>query len=274
LQPLIHNGLVTVFHPAALYSAPYIFPPYASALALPVASHLLTGLLLSPLDLVRTRLIVQSFNERHATYRGPFDALRRIHRDEGGLAGMFLHPHLLLPALVDNTLRPLLALGLPPLLARALFPAALAPDTHPLAWAVVEALAACAGFCVALPFETVRRRLQVQPRGAARALRACVETRPVPYNGIVDALWHILTEERSDLPLRPRRAKKAASKGKGREGADVADEEEDVPQSRWRHTGLGQLYRGLGMRLAASAMVFVVGLTMGEGDIDAGWAEL
>ncbi|KAI0032494.1 mitochondrial carrier domain-containing protein [Vararia minispora EC-137] len=271
LQPLIHNGLVSVFKPAVQFTAAYVFPPYAGALALPVASHLMTGLLLSPLDLVRTRLIVQSYSERYRTYRGPVDALRRIYKEEGGLAGMYLHPHLLLPAIIDNALRPLLALGLPPLLATKLFPAALSPDTHPLTWGVVEILSTCIGFLVSLPFETIRRRLQVQTRGGASPLRTCVETRPIPYNGIVDALWHILTEERSDLPLRPR--SKPMSKGKAREGGDNG-QLEDLPESKWRHTGLGQLYRGLGMRLAASVIVFVVGMTMGDGDADSGWAEL
>jgi mitochondrial fusion and transport protein UGO1 len=232
--------------------------------------------LLSPLDLIRTRLIVQSFNERYRTYRGPLDALRQISREEGGLTGIYLHSQLLLPAIIDNTLRPLLALGLPPLLAARLFPSALSPDTHPLAWGFVEFASTCIGLLISLPFETVRRRLQVQSRGNARSLRACVETRPIPYNGIIDAFWHILTEERSDLPLQQRR--KRSEKGKGREGDDkgaqAQTEDEDVPESRWRHTGLGQLYRGLGMRLSASAMVFLVGLMMGEDGSDAGWAEL
>ena len=109
-------------------------------------------------------------------------------------------------------------------------------------------------------------------------MRACVETRPLPYNGIVDALWHILTEERSDLPLRPKRKSKKEGKGKGREGKEgekeEGEEDEDVPESLWRYTGLGQLYRGLGMRLSASAIVFVIGMLSGGDDRDAGWAEL
>ena len=52
------------------------------------------------------------------------------------------------------------------------------------------------------------------------------------------------------------------------------EEEEDVPESLWRYTGLGQLYRGLGMRLSASAIVFVIGMLSGGDDADAGWAEL
>jgi fusion and transport protein UGO1 len=75
----------------------------------------------------------------------------------------------------------------------------------------------------------------------------------VPYNGVVDALWHILTEERSDLPVR--------QQGK------------DEYVSMWQKTGLGQLYRGLGVRLGAGTIVFLLGILTGGGD-ETGWAEL
>jgi len=76
----------------------------------------------------------------------------------------------------------------------------------------------------------------------------------------VDALWHILTEERSDLPVERRRGKEKGKEGEGEVGV-------------WRRTGLGQLYRGLGVRLGAGAIVFVLGAITGGGD-EAGWAEL
>jgi len=77
----------------------------------------------------------------------------------------------------------------------------------------------------------------------------------------MDAFWHILTEERSDLPVERRRGKE---KGKEREGGEVG---------AWRRTGLGQLYRGLWVRLGAGAIVFLLGALMGEAG-EAGWAEL
>jgi fusion and transport protein UGO1 len=94
-----------------------------------------------------------------------------------------------------------------------------------------------------------------------------VEKRPIPYNGVVDALWHILTEERSDLPVERvvgvRRKEKGKEEEKG-EGQHI---------SLWRRTGLGQLYRGLGVRLSAGLIVFVLGVATGGGD-ESGWAEL
>jgi len=135
-------------------------------------------------------------------------------------------------------------------------------DTNPIAWALAELVGSCAGLLLILPIETVRRRLQAQVRGTAKPIRSCVESRPAPYNGVVDALWHILTEERSDLP---KRAKQQKGKGK---------ETEPANESLWRSTGLGQLYRGLGMRLSASVVVFMLGVVNGGYDSDPGWAEL
>lgn len=132
----------------------------------------------------------------------------------------------------------------------------------------------CAGLLITLPFETVRRRLQAQVRGTARPVKACVEMRPAPYNGVVDTLWHILTEERSDLPLKEKRARRSsrASKGKQVERERVVMEEDE--ESWLRNTGIGQLYRGLGMRLGASAIVFILALVSGGEEGDSGWAEL
>jgi fusion and transport protein UGO1 len=198
-------------------------------------------------------------------------------RDEGGIAGLYFHPQLLIPTVLDTTLTSLAALALPSLLARSLGAARIAPDTHPIAWSLAELAGSCVGLLVTLPFETVRRRLQVQTRGRAQALRTCVETRPAPYNGVVDALWHILTEERSDLPIKRRSHKRRSSnaaKGKGKDAEVTDDEGEGEAHSWWRNTGLGQLYRGMGIRLSASALVFLLAAVSGGDETDLGWTEL
>lgn len=264
----MHSLLRSIFLPTtALFSHP--------PLLLPVASHLLTGFLLSPLDLIRTRLIVQSSSPSHQRYTGPIDALLQILRDEGGFKGIYLHPHLLLPTIIDNTLRPIVSLALPGLLA-AYLGAHITEDTNPLAWGIIELAGSCVGLLVTLPFETIRRRLQVQARGTAKPFKGCVELRPAPYNGVVDTFWHILTEERSDLPLvRRTKQRRMSVKGKERAPAEVplpAQEEEE--DSWFRHTGIGQLYRGMGMRLGASAIVFLLALVSGGDDTSGGWAEL
>ncbi|KDQ54886.1 hypothetical protein JAAARDRAFT_37998 [Jaapia argillacea MUCL 33604] len=271
VQPIMLSVLQAIFAPTL---SPFQHPP----LFLPVASHVLTGLLLSPLDLIRTRLIIQSAIPRYQTYSGPYDALSQILRYEGGLKGIYLHPHLLIPTLIDNTLRPLISLALPGIVASYMTPN-ITEETHPIAWSFAELVGSCAGLVITLPFETIRRRLQAQVRGSAKPVKACVEIRPQPYNGVVDALWHILTEERSDLPLkrRRRRERRGSKSGKDKEkeaGAESDEDSGDEGGSWLKNTGLGQLYRGFGMRLGASAIIFLLGVVSGGEEKDAGWAEL
>jgi fusion and transport protein UGO1 len=208
---------------------------------------------------------------RHTSYSGPLNGLSRINKEEGGISGLYLHPHLLIPTILDRGAAALAVLALPRFLAVTLGPAHIAPDTHPLSWALAELVASCAGLLVTVPLETVRRRLQVQVRGHAEPIRGCVETRPAAYNGVVDALWHITTEERSDLPLKPRRSRTKTS-----EAQEDPTEVQDVQGSEsWRkNTGIGQLYRGLSLRVGASLVVFFVGLLSGGEEPELGWTEL
>lgn len=266
IQPVILSTLQAVFAPTL---SPYQQPP----LILPVISHVITGFLVSPLDLVRTRLMIQTSLARHRRYTGPIDALSQIIREEGGLRGVYLHPHLIIPTVLDSALRAIIPLALPGIIAANISPN-LTEETHPIAWSFAELAGDWAGLLVTLPFETVRRRLQAQVRGSAKPIKACVELRPAPYNGVIDAMWHILTEERSDLPLerrRVRRPSRSGDKGKDREDAEV--EEEVIEEGWFKNTGIGQLYRGLGMRFSASILMFVLGMLSGE-ERDSGWTEL
>lgn len=262
LQPLLQNIIQSIFLPSSsLLHQPPLF--------VPVIAHIITGFIVSPLDLIRTRLIVQSYSPEHRKYSGPIDAFMQILREEGGLYDMYFHPHLFLPALLDNTLRPIVSLALPGMIV-SYFGLHISEDTNPAAWGFAELTGSCVGLLLTLPFETVRRRLQVQMRGRAKPMKGCVSLRPVPYNGMVDTAWHILTEERSDLPLAPPRPKPRRLSTKSRDGDDKSRHNE----SWLRHTGIGQLYRGLGMRLSASAIVFCLALVSGDQNGDGGWAEI
>lgn len=254
IQPLIHDFLFSLFSPS--------LPTASPSILLPFTSHLLTGLLLSPLDLVRTRLIAQSSLPRHRTYTSPLNALSQLLKHEGGLHGLYLHPHLLIPATLDNAARSLVSLALPSLLAGRL---GVNQDSHPLVWTVTELVAGCLGALITIPIETVRRRLQVQTRGTGR-FKSCVETRPQQYHGVIDTVWRILTEERSDSP---KSVKSSRQKDK-----ETAGRVEEGDQLWLGSTGIAQLYRGLSMSIGATAVVTVLAIFAGGEETDMGWAEL
>ncbi|KAI0095276.1 mitochondrial carrier domain-containing protein [Irpex rosettiformis] len=268
IQPALQSGLETILSPAISTPLGSYYPP---PLVIPVASHVLTGFILSPLDLIRTRLMVQSADPRHRMYKGPLDAAEQILEQEGGLHGVYFHPHLFIPTILDCTLRAIVPFALPAFIASHL---RITYETHPIARNAIELFGNCASLLVTLPFETVRRRLQVQTRGSARPFKGCVELRPAPYNGVVDAFWHILTEERSDLPLKPRRKHRRGSVNKGKSRHAQEKLEEDSESSWLRHSGVGQLYRGLSLRAGASVVMFILALFVGGDEPDSGWAEL
>lgn len=247
-------------------------------LILPISSTVITGVLLSPLDLIRTRLIVQTSNPHHRRYSGPFDALNQILLHEGGIRGLYFHPNVLYPTILDCAARSLTARIAPFFITRLfsrIIGAPVTEDTHPMLTAVALVAGECAGLLITLPIETVRRRLQVQTRGAAPPLPACVELRRRPYAGIVDALYSIITEERSDLPLRRRRHRRKSSHAPDKAKMTEAKVEEfEKDESWWRGTGIGQLYRGIGMRATAVIIIFGSSVFAGEPHEGSRWTEL
>ncbi|EPQ28522.1 uncharacterized protein PFL1_03825 [Pseudozyma flocculosa PF-1] len=338
IQPII-SSILSLVAPSALSPLPLAYTPYPyKTLALLLTSHLATGILISPIDTIRTRLIAQSTLPAHRKYSGPYDALRKMLDEEGGWKTAYLHPNVLVPTILDFTLRPLLSLGTPLLIEQTL---KLEPNTHPISYAIAELAITTASLCVTLPIETVRRRLQLQiraPYGAAphsaaagadkraltsrslrsekggastatkpasgntaiRGLRTCVETRPVPYVGVVEAIYRILTEETSATPRR-KDGSSAGGDGDGDGDGQRGDDDDDddaagasgattnkddagaaaMAQSgvlaKTGHSSLGglrSLYRGFGMAFGANLVVFMLTLVSGERAGEAGWAEI
>lgn len=272
MEPVVHTTLESLLSPMLpslnSVTSPFGPPP----VFIPIASQVITGFILSPLHLIRTRLIVQSSSSRYRTYSGPLDALRQILEHEGGLSGIYLHPHLLFPTIIDCTLRSVVPLTFPPLIASYL---SISTEANPVTRNVTGLLGTCIGLLVTMPFETVRRRLQVQARGTAKPLKGCVELRPAPYNGMVDAFWHILTEERSDLPLKHRRHRRKSVIARSKTGEAGEPQLQDGHSESWlKNTGIGQLYRGLGMRLSATVIVLVLAMLSVKDESETGWAEL
>ncbi|KAG0146047.1 hypothetical protein CROQUDRAFT_723063 [Cronartium quercuum f. sp. fusiforme G11] len=260
LQPLLLSALSVLFSTApSSMSLPLEHHAYpALPLTFSVASYMLTGFILSPLDLVRTRLIVQSSQLRYRKYGGPLDALRQLVRDEGGWTGLYLHPALALPALLDNLIRPALHLATPLLIDRVLQIDRLdRPVLHGLAGLTLANLS----LLLILPLETVRKRLQLQSRATdpqTTPLKPCVALRPRPYAGMIEAVYRILTEETSQP--RPRRHRRK-----------VLDE----PTPTSTGSGLRQLYRGFNVGLTANVVAFVLGLLGNPLEAGtSGWAEV
>lgn len=280
IQPLLQTFLTILFLPTSsmpLFSSlPLIHSPHpVPLLILSSISHTLTTFLLSPLDLIRTRLIVQSAQPSHKKYASPFSALQTLLSEEGGFRTTYLHPSLLVPTLLEGLLRPLLHLSTPLIISRVLL---IEPSTSPLLFGLAELVLSSSALLITIPIETVRKRLQIQSRaefvrggragGTGRAWRTCVETRPQPYNGVVEAVYRILTEETGSIPRRRRRSAVERDKGKN----EQVKEDLGV-MGLGVGSGLRQLYRGLGMGIGANVVVFMLGLVAG-GNEASGWAEM
>lgn len=337
LQPIV-SVVISGAIPQSLSPLPLPYVPHPKrTLALLVSTHIVVHLLLSPLDLIRTRLVVQSTLPRHRKYTGPWDALKKILKEEGGWSALYTHPHLLFPSLLDLTIRPLLSLSSPLLMERWL---RVEPTSSPVLYAFAELAVNTASLLVSLPIETVRRRLQVQKRpgrgpiveagkaapstptkfgsarsstppgntGTLRGLRTCVETRPKPYNGVLEAVYRILTEETSHIPHvvanhLPNKEGKHRHQEPHRhpypsgvrdetpgpdetpKGAHPMTKSEILAPQRPIYATLGgvkSLYRGFSMAASANLLVFFLTVVTGErttgsgamGGVGGGWAEI
>ncbi|GAA5873217.1 hypothetical protein JCM16303_001055 [Sporobolomyces ruberrimus] len=313
LQPAFLSFLTLLFSPLstpAFTSLPLIYSPRPLPFLLfTTLSHTLTTLLLSPLDLVRTRLIVQSSQPSHQKYSGnPLSTLRTIILEEGGLSQTYLHPNLLYPTLLEGTLRPFLHFSIPLLITRYI---GIEPSTSPLSFSIFELVLSSASLLLTIPLETIRKRLQLQSRalfvragrvgGVGKPWRSCVELRPSPYKGMSECVWRILTEETGKLPnVRTRRLSrrrtssagpppsfKRSNSGMSTSSQVVVEEDEDEVEGSQAGGGgaggLRQLYRGLSMGIGANVVVFLLGILAGGSGIGgmgpgsgsgSGWAEM
>ncbi|KAG1057083.1 hypothetical protein G6F46_000402 [Rhizopus delemar] len=224
-----------------------------------VASHLVVGVLLSPLEIIRTRLIVQSASPLCSKYKGAFHALRTMFAEEGGLRGVYLSKNLV-PTLLYHGITPLLACSAPLIIARTL---GISAVDSPILYGAAEFALSTFGLLLMLPLETIRKRLHCQVPVTNESFKSTVALRPVPYRGILDAVYRIMKEEGT-------RTKSSAQKKQIRKktkfsdtDTTTSDTDEDVflrPKqirpvtSAW---GIHGLYRGFTMQLAANAMVFV-----------------
>ena len=191
LQPHVHN-LIIQFNPTApsLDTPLTALPHPGMALGLQVASHLLTHLILSPMEVIRTRLIAMPMS--HSTTPSSVSLFRTMVDEEGGFSNMYFNSNLLIPSILEHTVRPLLTLSIPLLLERQF---GLSLELSPITYSLCDLSLGLGSLLILLPIETVRKRLQLQARGNGKRVKTIVRTRPQDYVGVVEAIWRIATEE-------------------------------------------------------------------------------
>ncbi|KAJ3005062.1 hypothetical protein HKX48_000885 [Thoreauomyces humboldtii] len=189
LQPTLEEAINDAFdvyedtHPATL-----------------IASHVIVGGLLSPLELVRTRLIVQPSSSSLKKYYGPFHALHAVTTEEPtGFASLYSLRHLI-PSLIISGLSPFLRLVSRMVIAERLgLDPTFTPALHHLATLALMAVEVG----IVSPFEMARKRIQVQrmtlgttdaTRGP-QAFSTSVQVSPRYYSGIMDCIASIVTGE-------------------------------------------------------------------------------
>lgn len=293
LHSLLSNNLQPLVHSCLLFSLP---PPSSAAqidlnanldlplssyhnpvvpLGLHVTAHLLTHMFLSPLELLRTRLIAQPASDNSS--KSSFGLLKSAISEEGGIFNLYTHSQLLIPALLEHTLRPIFTLSIPLFIERKL---GFSPETAPITYSMLDLSLGLASLLIILPIETARKRLQLQDRTSQEAIwqkgdrretrKSVVRLRKRPYYGLVDTIWRIISEE-TGVP------KKKRSRRRGSRSDQTAQAVDEYQKQRAMFDGLKQLYRGFGMAAGAHFTVFALGLVsagLGGRSLEYGWKEI
>lgn len=268
IQPVVHTFLMLSLPPPAIGAQLELntdldlplssYPNPALPLGLHVASHLITHLFLSPLELIRTRLIVQPSSD--AASKSSIGLLQECIREEGGFfSSLYTNPQLLIPSILEHTLRPIFTLSIPLLIERQFHVTA---DTSPITYSMLDLSLGLASLAIILPIETIRKRLQLQDRtppieawqkgkkaGAVR--KSIIQTRPDGYYGVVEGIWRIVTEE-TDVSRQMKKKRPAISRRVSREDPGVVQEAERAEEKAPMFDGIKQLYRGVSLESSKS----------------------
>ncbi|KAI1091760.1 mitochondrial fusion and transport protein Ugo1 [Rostrohypoxylon terebratum] len=192
-------------------ASPY---PWAS-LCVAAAAAVATGLILAPLDLVRTRLIViptgRSSRRTLATLRA--------------LPSWVCPSSLIAPTMLNSLVHPFFTLSTP-LVLRSQF--LIDREQSPVTFSIAKFCASCASLFIKLPLETVLRRGQVAVLAEPTYLEALEETGqmdtivpPGSYNGVVSTMYTIVAEEGSRAVAAKIKAPPRGRKLKSPKAADV-----------------------------------------------------
>ncbi|KAK9704582.1 hypothetical protein K7432_010111 [Basidiobolus ranarum] len=212
----------------------------SSSVTVLVASHLAIGILLSPLELVRTRLIVQTSSKSHRKYEGLFDCLKTIITEEGFRSLYWSHNFL--PTVLYHTLSPLISNTIPIVIDRVFHIDSL---ESPFVYSLIELALNTLDILITLPLDTIRKRLQCQihTRIPGKKFETVVETGKISYTGIIHCGRSILKEESASFRRK-----------KGKKNRDI----QGIQMLNWRG-----LYPGVGMHLSSNLAMFAVNLVNG-----------
>ncbi|TDZ30179.1 Mitochondrial fusion and transport protein ugo1 [Colletotrichum spinosum] len=187
-------------------ASPY---PWAS-LCIAAAAAVATGLILAPLDLVRTRLLVTPTSKQP---RRTLSTLR-------ALPSYVCPSALALPTILHSLIHPLLTLSTP-LVLRTRF--LIDSRVSPTAFSVAKFCTSSVALFVKLPLETVLRRGQVAVLSTPEYVRALAAkdsamdtiVPPGRFNGVLGTMLYIINEEGTRaIPTQPVPARRGKAKAK------------------------------------------------------------
>lgn len=209
-----------------------------------VLSHLAVGLFLNPLEIVRTRLIVQSASPDKVKYNGPFHALLAIIQEEG-YETLYWGKDIL-PSALYHLFTPLFQHCTPLIIDRWFH---ISPSDAPLLYSFAELALNTLQLMITLPLDTIRKRLHVQLNTRAspqRPFLTAVRTRQAPYANSLDCALKLITEERVPKPSKLH------------------------PASFYIPHGIGALYRGFNFHATSNLVTTTVSSLTGIKD-DGDW---
>ncbi|VBB75711.1 Putative protein of unknown function [Podospora comata] len=249
-------------------AAPY---PWAS-LCVAAAAAVVTGLILSPLDLIRTRMIITSTSRAS---RRTLTALR-------SLPSYFCPSAVFFPTVLHSLVHPLLTLSTP-LVLRTQF--MIDREIAPASFSIAKFCSSAVALCIKLPLETVLRRGQVAVLNTPEYLQALEVPPPVKgkksavappesletivpvgkYNGVFGTMYSIVNEEGSHAVVKP---SKVVETARGRKkGGKQAKEQQSISETVYRRgQGLNGLARGWNVNWWGLVGLWVAGVMGAGGD--------
>lgn len=230
-------------------ASPY---PWASLCVAAVAA-VATGLVLAPLDTVRTRLVLTSTSSGR---RRTMSTLR-------ALPSWLCPSSLIAPTILHSLVHPILTLSTP-LVLRSQF--LIDKELSPTTFSVAKFCTSCASLFVKLPLETVLRRGQASVFTQPAYIRALEKTgtldtivQPGSYNGVVGTMYTIVAEEGSHAVPVP---VKAASAAKSRKAKQAKIGETVYKKGQ----GVGGLWRGWKVSWWGLVGLWTAGVVGGGGE--------